>query len=129
MCIRDSSAMYEKPPPLEIADILEFPINNIYKFDKAKFYNKVAEDQIKRQNKYQKASGKLIIYEKGEKILLRNRELPSTLEGITKKLLLLYTGPYIISNVKNNNTYEIKEIDSERIKGVYNQASMKKYYE
>ena len=111
--------MYEKPPPREITDILEFPSNHMYRFDKAKFYNKVAEDQIKRQNKYQKASGKLIIYEKGEKILLRNRELPSTLEGITKKLLLLYTGPYIISNVKNNNTYEIKEIDSERIKGVH----------
>ena len=41
----------------------------------------------------------------------------------------LYTGPYVISNITNNNTYEIKEIDSERIKGVYNQASMKKYYE
>ena len=64
--------MYEKPPPREIADILAFPITNIYKSDKAKFYNKVAEDQVKRQNKYQKASGKLIIYEKGENLIKKS---------------------------------------------------------
>ena len=87
--------MYEKPPPREIEEILEFPRNNVYTFDKIKFYNKVAEDQEKRQNKYQKNSSKIITYKIGEKILLKNRELPSTLEGITKKLLLLYTGPYI----------------------------------
>ena len=52
--------MYEKPPPWEIKEIITFPINNGYKFDKIKFYNKVAEDQEKRQNKYQKAMGKII---------------------------------------------------------------------
>ena len=47
------TAMYEKPPPREIKEIIEFPDNDEYKFDKIKFYNKVAEDQEKRQNKYQ----------------------------------------------------------------------------
>ena len=37
--------------------------------------------------------------------------------------------PYIVSKDKNNNTYEIKEMGSSKIKGVYNQASMKKYHE
>ena len=32
-------------------------------------------------------------------------------------------------NDKHNNTYELREIVSGKIKGVYNQASMKKYYE
>ena len=41
----------------------------------------------------------------------------------------LYTGPYVVSKIKNNNSYEVKEMESEKIKGVYNQASMKKYYE
>ena len=36
------SAMYEKPPPREIKEIIEFPMNDVYKFDKVKFYNKVA---------------------------------------------------------------------------------------
>ena len=47
----------------------------------------------------------------------------------TRRKMCIRDRPYIISNVKNNNTYEIKEIHSDRIKGVYNQASMKKYYE
>ena len=85
--------MYEKPTPREIEEIIEFPPNNDRKFDQLKFYNKVAEDQEKRQAKYQKAIGRIITYKEGEKVLLKNRELPSTLEGITKKLLLLYTGP------------------------------------
>ena len=36
------------------------------------------------------------------------------------KRQLLYTGPYIVSMDKNNNTYEIKEMGSGKIKGVYN---------
>ena len=106
--------MYKKPPPREIKEIIAFPNNDEYKFDKIKFYNKVAEDQEKRQNKYQKAIGKIVKYKIGEKVLLKNRELPSTLEGITKKLLLLYTGPYIITRANNNNTYELKKIVSEK---------------
>ena len=112
--------MYEKPTPREIEEIIEFPTNDGRKFDKVKFYNKVAEDQEKRQAKYQKAIGWVITYKEGEKVLLKNRELPSTLEGITKKLLLLYTGPYLVAKNNNNNTYELKEIVSGKIKGVYN---------
>ena len=61
-----------------------------------------------KKRKYEKNNPKPIKYQVGEKILIRNRELPSTLEGITKKLLLLlYTGPYVITKNNNNNTYEI----------------------
>ena len=88
----------------------------------------MTEHQEKRQNKYQKAIGKVFKYKIGEKVLLKNRELPSTLEGIMKKLLLLYTGPYVITRENNNNTYELNDIISEKIKGVYNQSSIKKYY-
>ena len=88
-----------------------------------KFDNKVAEDQEKRQAKYQKAIGRVITYKEGEKVLLKNSELPSTLEGITKKLLLLCTGPYVITRANNNNTYELNDIILEKIKGVYNPVS------
>ena len=83
--------MYKRQPPREIKEILEFPRENKYIFDKIKFYNKVAEDQEKRRIKYNKGMGKVITYTIGEKVLLKNRELPISLEGITKKLLLLYT--------------------------------------
>ena len=48
-------------------------------------------------------------YNVGDKVLLKNRELPSTIEGIAKKLLLLYTGPYTITKKNGNNIYEIMD--------------------
>ena len=71
---------------------------------------------------------KVIQYQVGDKVLLKNRELPSSREGITKKLLLLYNGPYIITKNNNNNTYIISDVTTKRIKGTYNQASLKRYY-
>ena len=44
MCIRDRKK-----------EGVMIPITSKAKFDKAKFFNKVAEDQLKRQNKYQRA--------------------------------------------------------------------------
>ena len=63
--------MYEKPPPREIQDIIEFPTSQEYKFNRIRFYNKLAEDQERRKNKYQKAIKKIISYEVGEKVLLK----------------------------------------------------------
>ena len=66
-------------------------INQIreYKFDQIRFYNKVSKDQERQINKYKKAIKKVLKYKIGEKVLLKNRELPSTMEGITN--CLLYT--------------------------------------
>lgn len=70
---------------------------------------------------------KAIKFKIGDQVLLKNRELPSTVEGITKKLLLLYTGPYTITkdNNNNNNTYEVTDHIRNKVKGTYNQASIK----
>ena len=51
------------------------------------------------------------------------------IQNWTKKLLLLYTGPYVITKYNNNNTYEIMNPITKRIKGTYNQESIKKYNE
>ena len=53
-------------------------------------------------------------------MLLKNRHLPSSAEGIAKKLLLLYTGPYSITRDKGNNTYELTIPETNKVKGVYN---------
>ena len=60
------------------------------------------------------------------KVFLKNRQLPSSVEGIAKKLLLLYTGPYAITQDKGNNTYELSTPDTKQVKGVYDQAKIKK---
>ena len=49
-----------------------------------------------------------------------------TMEGIARKLLLLYTRPYIITKDKMNNTYELTDPTSQQIKGTYNQAAVKR---
>ena len=117
--------MFERPPPWEINDIVEFPINPEYQFEKRKFYNRIAEKIEQQKDKYFKNQHKTIKYDIGEKVLIKNRELPSTIEEITKKLLLLYVGPYIITRDKGNNTYEITHPITKKIKG----ASIKKYYD
>ena len=89
--------MYEKPPPREIRDIINFPNHQVYQFDSVKFYNRVVEKPEKQRKKYQQNQQNVVKYQIGEKVLMRNRELPNTMEGITKKLLLLYTGPYVIT--------------------------------
>ena len=96
------------------------------KFDHVKFYNNAVERAEKLHEKYNKLQPKLLKYKIGEMVLLKNRELPSTIEGIAKKLLLLYTGPYIIIKDNQNNTYEILDPISKSTKGTYNQASIKK---
>ena len=58
--------MFERAPHREIQDIINLPTD---------------------------PEPKPIKYQVGEKVLIKNRELPSTTEGIPKKLLLLYVGP------------------------------------
>ena len=121
--------MFDKPPPREITSLINFPPGEREEFNKVEMHNRLlhkAELQHKRDKEKRK---RLDTYQMGDKVLIKNRQLPSSIEGIARKLLLLYTGPYIIIQVKGNNTYEIKAINNNRIKGVYNQSEMKQYRE
>ena len=121
--------MFQRPPPRVITELIQFPSGDEYKFDDIKFYNKTLERTEKIKSKYQRQQLKPVQYQVGDRVLLKNRELPSTMEGIAKKLLLLYTGPYtVIKDNNNNNTCEIMDPSTQRKKGTYNQSSMKKYY-
>ena len=78
--IRDTpyTIMYGKPPPRAIEELINFPTNPEYKFDNARFYSKIAEQVEKKKDKYRKIQPKIIQYQEGEKVLIRNRELPSS---------------------------------------------------
>ena len=104
------TAMFEKPPPREIAELINFPQSEEYKFENVKFYNKILERTEKRRKKYQEHQPKPIEYNVGDQVLLKNRELLSTIEGIAKELLLLYTWPYTITKKNGNNTYELMDL-------------------
>ena len=45
--------MYEKPPPREIKEMINFPENLKYKFDTVRFYNKIIE-KTEKKNYYNK---------------------------------------------------------------------------
>ena len=96
--------MFERKPNREIQEIIEFPKDPEDPYDKNKWYSLIVEKIEKQKAKYAKNQPKIIKYKEGDKILIKNRELPSTMEGIAKKLLLLYTGPYIITRDNGNNT-------------------------
>ena len=122
------TAKFQRPPPRDITSLIQFPSEAEYQFDNVKFHNKILERTDKIRQRYKQLQPKPLQYQIGEQVLLKNRELPSTMEGIAKKLLLLYTGPYVVSKDNKNNTYEIIDPNMQRRKGTYNQSSMKKYY-
>ena len=71
--------MFEQRPPREITEIINFPQGSKYEFNKAKFYNNAVERADKLRLKYKKSHPKIITYEVGDKVLLKNRELPSAI--------------------------------------------------
>ena len=61
-------AMYEKRPPREITEIINFPISAEVKFNRTKFYNNAVERAQKLRIKYKKLQPKVIKYEVGDRV-------------------------------------------------------------
>ena len=118
--------MFSKPPPREITDIIKFPEGPEEELNLTRVYNRILHKIELRRRKQDKTGRHIIKYEVGEKILIKNRQQPSGAEGIAKKLLLLYNGPFLISKDNQNNTYVIIEPNTNKIKGTYNQTEIKK---
>ena len=95
----------------------------------ARLYNRIHHQTELRRKRQNKKGIHAIRYHVDEKVLIRNRQQPSSAEGIAKKLLLLYTGPYIISKDNGNNTYVIGYPSTNRVKATYNQTEIKTFYE
>ena len=67
--------MFERPPPREINDLVEFPTNSEYQFEKRKFYNRIAEKIEQQKDKYSKNQQKTIKYNIGEKVLIKKQRI------------------------------------------------------
>ena len=93
------------------------------------YKRQVLEKTEQQRKKYIQSQPKAIKYKVGEKVLIRNREVPSAIQGITRKLLLLYTGPFTITSDNKNNTYEVTDTIRSKVKETYNQTSLKKYHD
>ena len=89
--------MYNRPPLREITSLIQFPPMTEKEFSITTLHNRVLHKAELRRRRKEKLRTKIIKYNLGERILLRNRQLPSSMEDLSKKLLLLYNGPYTIT--------------------------------
>lgn len=120
--------MFGKPTPRQITTLIDFPEVSEEPIDVMKLYTRIKGRAELRRRKQMKTGWTPIKYQVGEKVLIKNRQLPSSIEGIARKLLLLYIGPYTISKDNNNNTYTLINPVTNKVKGTYNQTELKKFY-
>ena len=70
----------------------------------------------------------LIQYEVGQLVLIKNHAQSSASDKEIKKFVLLYNGPYEVSEVKMENAYVLIDLQTREIKGTYNVTQFKRYY-
>lgn len=124
--------IFKSTPPRAIRDIIEFP-EPIHEYDHNEVIreveSKLLSEALKRVNKQKRKNIKPINYGIGDLVLLKYHGKASLLAAVTKKLMLLYTGPYIITGLRGKNVYELSDINNRRTKGVYNATEIKLYCE
>ena len=88
--------IHMRPPPREISELITFPEQPPEEINLQKVLNRVHHQAYMRRKKQENKGIPNLIYKNGEKILIKNRQQPSSTEGIAKKLLLLCVGPFVI---------------------------------
>ena len=71
--------MFEKPPPREIISLVNFPPGERVEYNKMKMHNRLLH---KAELLYKKETGKkkrINPYKVGDKVLIKNRQLPSSI--------------------------------------------------
>ena len=121
--------MFNEPPPRQITEIINFPGIPSEGVDLTKIYNRILHKLELKKRRRDKKGTPEIQFEVGEKILIKNRQQPSGAEGIMKKLLLLYNGPFLVDRNNQDNIYVIVDPNTKRVKGTYNLPELKRYYE
>lgn len=72
---------------------------------------------LKRMEK--KKNRRTIKFQKGDLVLVRALRVSNMRNDICAKLLPPFEGPYIVASENNVNSYILKYIDNERIRGIY----------
>lgn len=122
-------ALFGTPPAREIEEIVDFswfikPRRELIYLIQSRLEAKAKE----RNNRQAKTKSTEIKYQVGERVLIKNRQLPSGELGLTRKLFLLYIGPFRIKKVNTNNTVVIEYEDGQE-KGTININQIKPYKE
>ena len=107
MCIRDShetlgicpyQLMYTRPPPpREITELITFPEQPPEEINLLRIYNRVHHQADLRKRRQEKKGIPKITYENGEKILIKNRQPPSSTEAVSYTHLDVYKRQVLIA--------------------------------
>lgn len=122
-------AMYNQPTPRLITEIISFPNQTDDKPLNVNIRSKLIHKAKLRKKRQQRLNKIAKPFQVNDLVLVRNHQIPSTLEGLMRKLLLIYIGPFLVSQVNENNTYKIIDPINKKGKGVYNQNQLKLYYQ
>lgn len=122
--------MFGKPIKSFAESFVKFPEEK--KFDYQSKLRLVRENLISK-GEYRKRQHdkrlKPISYSIGDKVLVKEHKLSNQLEKQIKKFFLLYRGPYVVKEIKMNNAYVLKCVDSDQIVGTFNTTQLKKYFD
>ena len=105
------------------AEIIE-NLTSIY----TKARSNIGRSQVVQKRNYDKRHKKVRL-EIGDLVLLRTHHLSDKVKKFTKKLAYRWSGPYLISKVPSNLTYELSSLDKSRTIGVYNIQHIKRYFD
>lgn len=82
------------------------------------------ENRIRNRKK-----GDSAMFEINQKVLVKVPQLSNAAHGESGKLLPVYEGPYIVSCIKGQSVYEVKNPDNGKIRGIFHVTKLKKYYD
>ncbi|XP_011697582.1 PREDICTED: uncharacterized protein LOC105455741 [Wasmannia auropunctata] len=119
---------YGESPQYKIKQLVDFPPDE--KSDSI-ICVKVKENLIKSAKNRRKQQKRCSKVQLGinDLVLVRRSELSSALDKVTKKFFQLYEGPYKVKKIIPPNAYQLCNIeDKEKIRGTFNKALLKKYY-
>lgn len=100
--------------------------------------DKLAEERIKaannliinagRRSKCFDKNNKLIVYKIGQFVKLRAHPKSDSLKNESAKLMLRYSGPYIVTAIPYGNTYTLLDPNTNKIVGNHNAFNLERYY-
>lgn len=122
------NAMHNAPTPRLITKFIPFPDQTDDSNHIMDIHSRLLYKAAMRKKRQDKTKFVATPYQEGDLVLLKNHQVASTSDSITKKLLLIYIGPYVVAKNNLNNTYLIKHVESNKVKGTYNYNQLKPYY-
>jgi hypothetical protein len=89
--------------------------------------NEVQRSKAEKRRLRHDQQGKPCMFKVGDEVLVRTHHQSSAVDKRIHKFFLLYEGPFVITNIKKCNAYEVYDPDTNRIRGTFNVIFLRKY--